>query len=86
MHVSLSYQPKPSARFDVRMVDLRNFAQTKKWESKSDILKLGQVGFVSALKLLLRSDINCDLRVELSQFLTEVGVIYPRHRVGRKRK
>jgi hypothetical protein len=86
VHVSLSYQPKPSARFEVRMLDLQNVSQTKKWESKSDTLKPGQVGFVSALKLLLRSDINRDLRAELSQFLTEVGVIHPRQRLGRKRK
>ena len=72
--VSLTYEPKPSARFDVRLYDLRGFSQTKEVTIKSNTLKPGQAGFVSSLKLLLRSDINRDFHAELRQFLAELGI------------
>lgn len=72
--VCLTYEPKPSARFEVRMYDLREFSRTKEVVVKSNVLKPGQAGFVSSLKLLFRSDINRNLRSELEQFLAEIGI------------
>jgi hypothetical protein len=85
IRVDFDFKQKPSARFDVQIVDFRKFRETKKWERKSDVLKPGHKGFVLTLKLLWQSDINQDLRKELASFLTELGVPFPRNRLGRKK-
>jgi hypothetical protein len=83
--VWFDFKQKPSAKFNVGMWDFRKFEETKKIETKSEVLKPGEAGFVLALKLLWRSDINQDLRNELADFLTGVGVSFPRNRLGRKK-
>ncbi len=81
--VSLSYESKPSGRFEVRMVDFRRFQENKTFEAKECLLKPGQKGFVAALRLLWRSDINRDMSTELIHFLDVVGVAYQRGLIKR---
>jgi len=80
--ITLSFESNPSGHFNVRMHDHRERLLPDGSKSKHVSLNPGDKGFVSALKLLWRADINRDLTAELAEFLTAVGVNFPRKRLN----
>ncbi len=74
----LSFKVEPAPHFEVCFWDQKCVVKQRAPESPSINVGAGDDGFLSLLRLLWRTDWYNDMTEPLAEFLTEVGVSFPR--------